>query len=77
MVRDELRKLTLVARRDGTAPADEMNVTRAAWLEPYGGDREWRRFMWGSILALCARYPEELRGLKQGWWKDESQVETI
>ena len=33
--------------------------------------------MWGSILALCGRYPDELKGLKQGWWTDESQVETL
>lgn len=77
MVRDGLGKLTAAARGNGTAPADELSVTRAPWLEPYGGDREWRRFMWGSILALCARYPGELKGLKQGWWNDESQVETI
>ena len=51
--------------------------TRAPWLEPYGGDREWRRLMWGGIIALHGRYPDELRGLKQGWWKDNSQVETM
>jgi hypothetical protein len=50
---------------------------RPLWLEPYGGDREWRRRMWGAIVALYGRYPDELKGLKQGWWKDTSQVETL
>ncbi len=76
MVRDGLGKIAAAAR-DGSAPADEPTIDRAPWLEPYGGDREWRRFMWGSILALCGRYPDELKGLKQGWWTDESQVETL
>jgi hypothetical protein len=70
-------KLAAAARGNGSAPADELTITRAPWLEPYGGDREWRQFMWGSILALCGRYPDELKGLKQGWWTDESQVETL
>jgi predicted transcriptional regulator len=42
MVRDGLAKLAAAARGSGTAPADELTITRAAWLEPYGGDREWR-----------------------------------
>ena len=33
--------------------------------------------MWGSIVALHGRYPDELRGLQQGWWNDTSQVETL
>lgn len=53
------------------------NPARPPWLEPYGGDREWRQRMWGSIVALHGRYPDELRGLQQGWWKDTSQVETL
>jgi len=77
MVRDGLGTLAAVARGNGSAPAAELTITRAPWLEPYGGDREWRQFMWGSILALCGRYPDELKGLKQGWWTDESQVETL
>lgn len=77
MVRDGLAKLAAAARGHDMAPADEQPVTRPSWLEPYGGDRQWRRFMWGSILALCARYPGELKGLKQGWWNDEAQVETL
>jgi hypothetical protein len=50
---------------------------RPPWLEPYGGSREWRQRMWGAIVALHGRYPDELRGLKQGWWKDTAQVETL
>jgi hypothetical protein len=30
---------------------------RPSWLEPYGGDPEWRSQMWGAIVALHGRYP--------------------
>jgi hypothetical protein len=50
---------------------------RAPWLEPYGGDREWRSWMWGGIVALHGRYPTALAGLKHGWWKSEAHVETL
>ena len=50
---------------------------RARWLEPYGGDTEWRDRMWGSIVALHGRYPRALGALKHGWWNDESHVETL
>jgi CopG antitoxin of type II toxin-antitoxin system len=50
---------------------------RPPWLEPYGGSREWRQRMWGAIVALHGHYPDELRGLKQGWWEDTAQVETL
>jgi hypothetical protein len=53
------------------------NPARPPWLEPYGGDRQWRRQMWGAIVALYGRYPDELKGLQQGWWSDTSQVETL
>jgi hypothetical protein len=53
------------------------NPARPSWLEPYGGDRQWRRRMWGAIVALHGRYPDELRGLQQGWWNDTAQVETL
>lgn len=33
---------------------------RAPWLEPYGGDSEWRQQMWGAIVALHGRYPVQL-----------------
>jgi len=50
---------------------------RAPWLEPYGGDREWRSWMWGGIVALHGRYPTALAGLKHGWWESEAHVETL
>ena len=58
----------LAGRRDGC---------RARWLEPYGGDADWRALMWGSILALHGRYPRRLRNLKDGWWDDEVHVEVL
>jgi hypothetical protein len=50
---------------------------RAPWLEPYGGDGEWRRQMWGLLVALHGRYPRHLETLKEKWWTDESQTETL
>jgi hypothetical protein len=50
---------------------------RAPWLEPYGGDREWRSWMWGGIVALHGRYPTALASLKYGWWESEAHVETL
>lgn len=50
---------------------------RARWLEPYGGDPDWRQEMWGSIVALHGRYPTRLQTLKDKWWTDESQTETL
>jgi hypothetical protein len=75
----EAAKLMAAARANGTTAEDEdeLPTARAPWLEPYGGDRTWRQLMWGSILALYGRYPDALKGLKIGWWKDEAQVETL
>jgi hypothetical protein len=50
---------------------------RPPWLEPYGGDPDWRQDMWGQIVALHGRYPEQLKALKDRWWTDESQTETL
>jgi len=50
---------------------------RAPWLEPYGGDPGWRSQMWGEIVALHGRYPRHLATLKDEWWTDESQTETL
>jgi len=33
--------------------------------------------MWGAIVALRGRYPEQLEALKDKWWTDESTVETL
>jgi hypothetical protein len=77
IVRDGLKTPAAEARGHRSAPADEPTLTRAAWLEPYGGDREWRQYTWGSILALSGRYPDELNQLRHGWWTNESLVETL
>jgi hypothetical protein len=50
---------------------------RPPWLEPYGGDSDWRRQMWGAVVALHGRYPEELEPLKDRWWTRSSQTETL
>ena len=77
LVRDGLRNPAPAGHGGGSPPADELTSARAPWLEPYGGNREWRQFTWGSILALSGRYPDELKWLKDGWWTDESLVETL
>lgn len=58
-------------------PEEEESDRRPPWLEPYGGDPEWRSWMWGGIVALYRRYPAALEGLKDGWWKSETHVETL
>jgi len=59
------------------APNEDEPGQRAPWLEPYGGDREWRSWMWGGIVALHGRYPTALAELKYGWWESEAHVETL
>jgi CopG-like RHH_1 or ribbon-helix-helix domain, RHH_5 len=59
------------------APNEDELGQRAPWLEPYGGDREWRSWMWGGIVALHGRYPTALAELKYGWWESEAHVETL
>jgi hypothetical protein len=49
----------------------------APWLEPYGGDSDWRRQRWGAIVALHGRYPEQLQALKGKWWSSEATTETL
>jgi hypothetical protein len=51
--------------------------SRPRWLEPYGGDTAWSREMWGSVVALHARYPRYLESIKDGWWLDEAHTETL
>jgi hypothetical protein len=53
------------------------NGERPPWLEPYGGDPEWRQQMWGAIVALHGRYARALGHLKDEWWTDESHAETL
>jgi hypothetical protein len=50
---------------------------RARWLEPYGGDADWRADMWGQVVALHGRYPKALGWLQEGWWKEEEQREPL
>ncbi len=50
---------------------------RAPWLEPYGGDSDWRQNMWGAIVALYGRYPRHLENLKDQWWTDDAHTETL
>jgi hypothetical protein len=59
------------------APENEDPNRRAPWLEPYGGDRKWRRQMWGEIVALGGRYPKALAGLNDDWWESDVHVETL
>lgn len=70
--------------RDGKLTAPAAPSTTAAtrdrcppWLEPYGGDEQWRREMWGSVVALHGRYPRHLEYLNDGWWEDEATSETL
>jgi hypothetical protein len=53
------------------------NVERPRWLEPYGGDPEWRSQMWGAIVALHGRYSRALGAVKDEWWADASHAETL
>ena len=50
---------------------------RARWLEPYGGDPDWRADMWGQIVALHGRYPKALAWLQEGWWFDQEVLEAL
>jgi hypothetical protein len=54
------------ARSLGSTPAltGARGGERSPWLEPYGGDTQWRRQMWGAIVALHGRYPEQLQARK-------------
>jgi hypothetical protein len=80
LVRDQLDQLSADGRRmpakrraiPNTRPSE-----RPPWLEPYGGDPSWRRQMWGEIVALCGRYPAQLRGLQNGWWNDAAHLEHV
>jgi hypothetical protein len=65
---------TATARRPTTPTTIER---RPPWLEPYGGDEQWRREMWGAIVALHGRYPRHLEHLKDGWWNDEATIEML
>ncbi|MHB1569363.1 MAG: hypothetical protein ACYC0H_09175 [Solirubrobacteraceae bacterium] len=59
------------------APRRPQRQQRPAWLEPYGGDTDWRKEIWGQVFALHARYPRLLAHLKDGWWNDEAHLEIL
>lgn len=50
---------------------------RARWLEPYGGDVDWRAEMWGQLVALHGRYSKALSWLQEDWWEEEALLETL
>jgi hypothetical protein len=62
--------------RDARKP-DLDTDRRAPWLEPFEGEQQWRRDMWGAIVALHGRYSRELGHLKDGWWNHTAHVETL
>jgi hypothetical protein len=72
---DRQRQVREHAPSEHTDPAEQDE--RAPWLEPYGGSREWRGLTWGAIVGLHARYTDALSGLKDGWWRNASQLETL
>jgi hypothetical protein len=80
-----VRNGVALAAKDGNLPALSppprpvagKGSERAPWLEPYGGDPDWRQQMWGQVVALHGRYPKALQALKDDWWTDESQTETL
>jgi hypothetical protein len=65
------------AHRVSSARPHRQGDNRPPWLEPYGGDREWRAWIWGGIVALHGRYPKALAALNDGWWTSDAHVETL
>lgn len=79
-----LRNGVSLAAETGRVRAYKPSASRAGgtggrprWLEPYGGDPAWRQEIWGAVVALHGRYPRHLEHLKDGWWTDEAQTETL
>ena len=56
---------------------DANSGERPPWLEPYGGDPEWRQQMWGAIVALHGRYPEQLATSKTNGGPTNHHIETL
>lgn len=80
IIRDGVARAAKNRAITGTAAPPAATVpteSRPPWLEPYGGDEQWRREMWGAIAALHGRYPRHLGHLKNGWWQDERTIETL
>ncbi|MFZ1926251.1 MAG: hypothetical protein WAU42_08930 [Solirubrobacteraceae bacterium] len=49
------------------------------WLEPLDEDEAniWLQDMWGSVAALCRRYPTVFGRLPEGWWQDAQLMELL
>lgn len=64
-------------RQPRLTTAGAADGARARWLEPYGGDGDWRADMWGQIVALHGRYPRALGWLQDGWWNEAELLEPL
>src|ERR1035441_9477721 len=71
------RYRTSASTRFGIITRPNRNGTSGRPWNTACGDAEWRQQMWGAIVALRGRYPEQLEALKEKWWTDESTVETL
>lgn len=58
----------------GTSPAPQSMASPLPVPLP---EQQIPRGTWAAIVALHARYPKELERLKDGWWEDNSQTETL
>lgn len=76
LVREQLQSQTPEPIRGPERPRRD-RLRRPPWLEPYGDRRRWRSETWGAIVALHARYPRLLAGLKDDWWQDAAHLETL
>lgn len=81
-IRERFGGLVADAPLSARAPAPKRvprqhGTSRAPWLEPYGGDPQWRSTMWGAIVALHGCYPRQLEHLREDWWNDEAQTELL
>jgi hypothetical protein len=70
--------------RNGSPQSDEpggrhVAPTQTSWLEPADpvDRRWWRSEMWGTVVALHARYPVEMADLEALWWQSTARVEQL
>lgn len=71
VARDRAPARLVSARRDAAQPA--------SWIEPIAvaERRAWRSELWAGVLALCARYPQELQRLEASWWRYRARTEQL